>query len=55
MEKRRMALDDKPRTPPINATTPVALGKPREPFRLWLPLIIATAISITLLAAFYAS
>jgi hypothetical protein len=55
MEKWHMSLDNEPRSAPIDATTPVALGRPREPFRLWLPLIIATAISITLLAAFNAS
>jgi hypothetical protein len=48
-----MALDNLSRAPPPHPSTHDAFARPPEVVGGWLPLIIATIVSIAIMAMFY--
>ena len=48
-----MALYNPARAPPHDPSTQDAFARPPEVFGGWLPLIIATIVSIAIMAMFY--
>jgi hypothetical protein len=52
-QERCMALYNPARAPPHDPSTQDAFARPPEVFGGWLPLIIATIVSIAIMTMFY--